>query len=48
MNIPHIEVPTLVSLAVIFGVLVLSMLLSFFVTSFWTNRHDTAEGHPSA
>ena len=32
LNMPHIEVPTAVSLAVIFGVLVLSMLLSVFVT----------------
>ena len=40
LNIPHIEVPTLVSLAVIFGVLVLSMLLSFFVTSFWTKQTE--------
>jgi tellurite resistance protein TerC len=32
LNIPHIEVPTPVSLAVIFGVLALSMLLSFLVT----------------
>ena len=29
LNIPHIEVSTPVSLAVIFGVLALSMLLSF-------------------
>lgn len=32
LNIPHIEVPTSASLAVIFGVLTVSMLLSFFVT----------------
>ena len=32
LNMPHIEVPTPVSLAFIFGVLVLSMLLSFVVT----------------
>ena len=32
LNIPHIEVPTPVSLVVIFGVLALSMLLSFLVT----------------
>ena len=32
LNMPHIEVPTPVSLAVIFGVLVLSMLLSVVVT----------------
>ena len=32
LNIPHIEVPTPVSLAVIFGVLALSMLISFLVT----------------
>ena len=32
LDIPHIEVPTPVSLAVIFGVLALSMLLSFAVT----------------
>ena len=32
LNMPLIEVPTPVSLAVIFGVLVLSMLLSVFVT----------------
>ncbi|MBR1547825.1 MAG: TerC family protein [Prevotella sp.] len=32
LNMPHIEVPTPVSLAVIFGVLVLSMLLSVAVT----------------
>lgn len=31
LNIPHIEVPTPVSLAVIFGVLTLSMLLSFII-----------------
>lgn len=37
LNIPHIEVPTPVSLAVIFGVLALSMLLSFFVT-----KHEQA------
>ena len=38
LNIPHIEVPTPVSLAVIFGVLALSMLLSFFATGFWTKQ----------
>ncbi len=32
LNMPHIEVPTPVSLAVIFGVLVLSMLLSVVLT----------------
>ena len=32
LNIPHIEVPTPVSLLIIFGVLVLSMLLSVVVT----------------
>ena len=32
LNMPHIEVPTPISLAVIFGVLVLSMLLSVVVT----------------
>ena len=32
LTIPHIEVPTPVSLTVIFGVLALSMLLSFLVT----------------
>ncbi|MBQ8656155.1 MAG: TerC family protein [Prevotella sp.] len=32
INMPHIEVPTLVSLIIIFGVLVLSMLLSVVVT----------------
>ena len=32
INMPHVEVPTPVSLAVIFGVLVLSMLLSVVVT----------------
>ena len=32
LNVPHIEVPTPVSLAVIFGVLLLSMLLSVVVT----------------
>jgi len=32
LNMPHIEVPTPASLAFIFGVLVLSMLLSFMVT----------------
>lgn len=31
-NIPHVEVPTPVSLAVIFGLLVVSMLLSVVVT----------------
>ncbi len=40
LNIPHIEVPTPISLAVIFGVLVLSMLLSFFVTKFWTKQTE--------
>ena len=37
LDIPHIEVPTPVSLAVIFGVLALSMLLSFIVT-----KHEQA------
>ena len=32
LNVPHIEVPTPVSLAVIFGVLLLSMLFSVVVT----------------
>ena len=32
LNVPHIEVPTPVSLAVIFGVLALSILFSFLVT----------------
>ena len=32
INMPHIEVPTPVSLAIIFGVLVLSMLLSVLVS----------------
>ena len=32
LNVPHIEVPTPVSLAVIFGVLLLSMLFSVMVT----------------
>ena len=32
LNIPHIEVPTSISLIVIFGVLAMSMLLSFIVT----------------
>jgi tellurite resistance protein TerC len=32
LNIPHIEVPTSISLIVIFGVLAASMLLSFIVT----------------
>ena len=32
LNVPHIEVPTPVSLAIIFGVLLLSMLLSVVVT----------------
>ena len=32
LNMPHIEIPTPVSLAVIFGVLVLSMLLSVVIT----------------
>ena len=32
LNVPHIEVPTSVSLAVIFGVLLLSMLFSVVVT----------------
>ena len=32
LNMPHIEVPTSISLIVIFGVLALSMLLSFIVT----------------
>jgi tellurite resistance protein TerC len=32
MNMPHIEVPTPISLAIIFGVLLLSMLLSVMVT----------------
>ena len=40
LNIPHIEVPTPVSLAVIFGVLALSMLLSFFATGFWTKQSE--------
>jgi tellurite resistance protein TerC len=34
LNIPHVEVPTPVSLAVIFGVLALSMLLSCFSRGF--------------
>ena len=34
LNIPHIEVPTPVSLAVIFGILLLSMLASVVVTRF--------------
>ncbi len=37
LNIPHIEVPTSISLIVIFGVLMLSMLLSFIVT-----KHEQA------
>ena len=32
LNIPHIEVPTSISLIVIFGVLAMSMLLSFIIT----------------
>ena len=32
VNMPHIEIPTLWSLAIIFGVLVLSMLLSVWVS----------------
>ena len=32
LNIPHIEVPTSISLIVIFGVLAMSMLLSFIMT----------------
>ena len=32
LNMPHIEIPTPVSLAVIFGVLLLSMLFSVIVT----------------
>ena len=40
LNIPHIEVPTPVSLAVIFGVLALSMLLPFFATGFWTKQAE--------
>lgn len=32
LNVPHIEVPTPVSLAIIFGVLLLSMLFSVVVT----------------
>ena len=32
LNVPHIEIPTPVSLAVIFGVLLLSMLLSVVIT----------------
>ncbi len=40
LNIPHIEVPTPVSLAVIFGFLALSMLLSFFATGFWTKQSE--------
>ena len=32
INIPHIEIPTPISLAVIFGVLVLSMLLSLMIS----------------
>jgi tellurite resistance protein TerC len=32
INMPHIEVPTLLSLAIIFGVLALSMLLSVVIT----------------
>ena len=41
LNIPHIEVPTPVSLAVIFGVLVFSMLLSFLVTK---HEHSNSPG----
>jgi tellurite resistance protein TerC len=37
LNIPHIEVPTSISLIVIFGVLAMSMLLSFIVT-----KHEQA------
>ena len=33
LQVPHVEVPTPVSLAVIFGILVLSMLLSVLSTS---------------
>ncbi len=40
LNIPHIEVPTPVSLAVIFGVLVLSMLLSYFATTIRTKQTE--------
>ena len=40
LNIPHIEVPTPVSLAVIFGVLALSMLLSYFATTIWTKQTE--------
>jgi len=32
LNIPHIEVPTSISLIVIFSVLAMSMLLSFIMT----------------
>jgi tellurite resistance protein TerC len=32
INMPHIEVPTLLSLTIIFGVLALSMLLSVVIT----------------
>ena len=32
INMPHIEVPTPISLAVIFGILLLSMLASVVVT----------------
>lgn len=32
LNIPYIEVPTSISLIVIFGVLAMSMLLSFIMT----------------
>jgi tellurite resistance protein TerC len=32
INMPHIEIPTPISLAVIFGVLVLSMLLSLMIS----------------
>jgi tellurite resistance protein TerC len=32
INMPHIEVPTPISLAVIFGILLLSMLASVFIT----------------
>ena len=32
INMPHIEIPTPISLAVIFGVLVLSMLLSLTIS----------------
>ena len=40
LNIPHIEVPTPVSLAVIFGVLALSMLLSYFATTIRTKQTE--------